>query len=126
TPNRSAPNLCSSAAARSLYTLHTRGDQSDRLLQARRAMSLVVTVAYEPDGSPSLRDRRLEMKVSRLQTSLDIARDVYEKVKGELQKPFEDYILYWPRQKVGVVLHAWNSRVYADPVHSKLHVPVHT
>lgn len=26
-------------------------------------MSLVVTVSYEPDGSPSLRDRKLEMKV---------------------------------------------------------------
>jgi hypothetical protein len=63
-------------------------------------MSLLITVNYEPDGSPSLRDRKLEMKVSRLQTALDIAREVYEKVKGELQKPFEDYLLYWPRQKV--------------------------
>lgn len=26
-------------------------------------MSLVVTVSYEPDGSPSLRDRSFEMKV---------------------------------------------------------------
>ena len=26
-------------------------------------MSLVVTVDYEPDGSPSLRERRLELKV---------------------------------------------------------------
>lgn len=26
-------------------------------------MSLVVTIEYEPDGSPSLRDRRLEIKV---------------------------------------------------------------
>jgi len=29
----------------------------------RETMSLVVTVSYEPDGSPSLRDRKLEMKV---------------------------------------------------------------
>lgn len=63
-------------------------------------MSLVVTVSYEPDGSPSLRDRSFEMKVSRLQTALDITREVYERVKGELQKPFEDYLLFWPRQKV--------------------------
>ena len=26
-------------------------------------MSLLVTVCYEPDGSPSLRDRKLSMKV---------------------------------------------------------------
>ena len=42
----------------------------------------------------------LSPQVSRLQTALDIAREVYERVKGELQKPFEDYLLYWPRQKV--------------------------
>lgn len=26
-------------------------------------MSLIVSVSYEPDGSPSLRDRKLEIKV---------------------------------------------------------------
>ena len=41
------------------------------------------------------------LQVSRLQTALDIAREVYNKVRGELRKPFEDYLLYWPQQKVG-------------------------
>ena len=51
-PNRSQLDCCGRALAVSI-----------ELWSVRKAMSLLITVSYEPDGSPSLRDRKLEMKV---------------------------------------------------------------
>lgn len=39
-------------------------------------------------------------QVSRLQTTSDLCREVYEQVKGELKEPLEEYALFWPEQKV--------------------------
>lgn len=40
-------------------------------------------------------------QVSRLQTGLELCREVYEQIKGELKNPLEEYSLFWPEQKVG-------------------------
>ena len=40
------------------------------------------------------------IQVSRLQTTSDLCREVYEQIKGELKNPLEEYALFWPEQKV--------------------------
>lgn len=43
-------------------------------------------------------------QVSRLQTGTDICKETYEKIKGELKNPVEEYALFWPEQKVWLPL----------------------
>ena len=48
-------------------------------------------------------------QVSRLQTTSDLCKEVYEQVKGELKEALEEYALFWPEQKVQLSLHIHTS-----------------
>lgn len=64
-------------------------------------MSLVVTVSYEPDGSPSLHDRTLELKVGGVGSVVSLLQVM------RMQVPFSSYCMYgaggYVRNLVGVL-----------------------
>ena len=62
--------------------------------------------------------------MSRLQTGTDICKETYEKIKGELKNPVEEYALFWPEQKVNVVAFRMAKIKQQSQLFTLIHLPL--